>query len=108
MIEQHVTPDALADMPFWTKADDAELDLLVLEFVDIVALHHDRCPHCIGHLDDGYPWCRPLRQLWSGIVDWMRHRRLESESVWLRRLQTSADMVEDEPERFAALYGSAT
>ena len=68
----------------WTRADQAELDVLVWAFID--AHHHHRelgCRACyrLNHM------CLPLAEAWDAIEAWITWRRLLSKAQYLRREQ---------------------
>lgn len=67
-------------MSYWTHADQAELDVLLHEFVKAAYLHRDHCSTCRG----GGPWCLPLREALEGVLEWRRGRALRSRADWLR------------------------
>jgi hypothetical protein len=69
--------------PWWTSADDAELDLLVDEFVRVAFVHRDRCSVCSA----GGPWCEPLHDAFDGLLGWRRGREFRSKAEWLRARQ---------------------
>jgi hypothetical protein len=70
----------LRDLPYWSAADDAELDLLTHEFVDVALLHRDRCEDCVilGQ------FCEPLARALQAVLDWRRRRLLQSQAAYLR------------------------
>jgi hypothetical protein len=70
----------LAAQPWWTPADQAELDLLVFEFVHAAFRHREACSVCLT----GGPWCLPLRDAWDGLIGWRDGRVLRSKAGWLR------------------------
>jgi hypothetical protein len=72
--------------PWWTPADEAELDLLFEEFVGIYFRHRDRCDAC-----GKGPWCEPMRDAFEIVLDWKRGRELRSKAAWLRIRQTLRD-----------------
>ncbi len=65
--------------PWWTVADDAELDVLFDEFVGIYFRHRERCESC-----GSGPWCEPMQDAFQIVLDWQRRRRLRSKAEWLR------------------------
>ena len=80
----------LSRQPWWTEADDAELDLLVHEFVRVVDIHRERCSICSANGHCG-PWCAPLREALEGVVEWRAGRILRSKAQWLRMRQTEVE-----------------
>jgi hypothetical protein len=72
---------------WWSAADQAELDVLILELVDGVADHRERCRVCSA----GGPWCAGLREAFDVVLEWRRRRRLYSLATWLRARQDLAD-----------------
>jgi hypothetical protein len=70
----------LAAQPWWTAADDAELDLLVHEFVKAAFRHREACATCRA----GGPWCQPLREAFEAALDWRDGRSFRSKAAWLR------------------------
>jgi hypothetical protein len=75
-----------ATAPWWTLADDAELDLLVHEFIRAAFAHRADCETCRG----GRAWCGPLADAFEGVLEWRRGRVLRSRAAWLRELQDTA------------------
>jgi hypothetical protein len=72
--------EALSVHPWWTAADEAELDVIVHEFVTNAFRHRDGCPTC----HTGGPWCRSLREAFDVVVEWRDGRVLRSKAAWLR------------------------
>ena len=75
--------------PWWTSADQAELDVLAFEFTRAVLLHRGRCDTC----RTGGPWCPILRAAFDVVLEWRYGRRLQSEAVWLRERQTDLEAL---------------
>jgi hypothetical protein len=69
--------------PWWTEADQAELDLFIAEFVNTAWTHRERCPRCSA----GGPWCDPLRRALQDVVDWRWLRALQGRAAYLRARQ---------------------
>ena len=67
-------------MSYWTAADAAELDVLILEFVRVHALHVPACEEC----RQGGLWCKRLRDSFDAVVEWREGRELRSKATWLR------------------------
>lgn len=69
--------------PYWTRADEAENDVLLDELVAGYFAHRESCAE------------RPCSHLQVGIevlLEWRRRRMLRSRATWLRARQ----MVRDE------------
>jgi hypothetical protein len=78
----------LAEQPWWTSADEAELDLLVHELVRVAFLHRDRCATC-----NRDRWCDALRDATAALLEWRAGRVLRSKAAWLRiRQQAREDL----------------
>jgi hypothetical protein len=73
--------------PWWTQADQSELDLLAHEFVKAIEAHRQGCSVCSA----GGPWCKPLCEAGDGILDWRHGRELRSRAVWLRAQQIARE-----------------
>jgi len=70
----------LSDMPWWTAADAAELDLLIRELVDALDRHRERCAECgAGELT-----CRKAGAAIEAVVEWRDKRELASRAAMLR------------------------
>ena len=69
--------------PWWTDADDAELLVLVQEFVEGAYEHRSRCAIC----SQGGPWCKQLRDALEVIIDWRDRRSAHSFAIAMRALQ---------------------
>ena len=65
---------------WWTAADSAELDVLVLEFIRVHASHAAGCDVC---RERGL-WCDRLRAAFEAVLDWKYGRELRSKATWLR------------------------
>jgi hypothetical protein len=74
----------LRDQPWWTAADDAELDVLVRELVSVAKQHANRCCVC----SKGGPWCQGMAASLEVVVDWRDGRILRSKAGWLRERET--------------------
>lgn len=82
----------LADQPWWTPADQAELDVLTLELVDGVTWHTDNCPHAwTNRFGNRECDCRSIGEAIRVVIDWQHRRILHSRAQWLRRLQDRRD-----------------
>jgi hypothetical protein len=80
---------ALCQMPWWTEADQSELNLLAAEFTRAVFAHREHCVTC----RTGGPYCSILREAFDAVMDWRERRCWLSRAVWLRRAQTDAEAV---------------
>jgi hypothetical protein len=69
--------------PYWTPADQAELDLLTHEFVRVAWAHRERCSTCRNKRG----WCAPLADAFAELVGWRTRRRLASRAEHLRAEQ---------------------
>jgi hypothetical protein len=74
----------LRDQPWWTEADDAELDVLVRELVSVAGQHVNHCSVC----SEGGPWCPGMVEAFEVVVDWRDGRILRSKAAWLRERET--------------------
>jgi hypothetical protein len=72
----------LANLPYWSPADQAELDLLVAEFVRVYWLHRGRCSTCVPG-----GWCDPLRDGFAAVTEWRDLRILQSRAAYARARQ---------------------
>jgi hypothetical protein len=81
-----VTVD-LRSQPYWSEADQSELDVLVFELVKAVHAHREGCSIC----RTGGPWCVPLVDGLEAVLDWREGRVLRSKAAWLRARQTLAE-----------------
>ncbi len=78
---------SLRDMPWWTAADAAELDLLERALLKGIEWHLARCPVAKARQQEGYPfWCGHLSEAVLEVVDWRDMRESYSRAVWLRAL----------------------
>lgn len=66
--------------PWWTAADQAELDVLVNALVRAGFAHRD-CQRCRAV----NTWCPPMAGAADAFLDWLRARELLSRAEWLRR-----------------------
>jgi hypothetical protein len=69
----------LRDQPWWTAADEAELDLLVHELVRVGFVHRARCTVCSGGR-----WCSAMHDALDALLEWRDGRVLRSKAAWLR------------------------
>jgi hypothetical protein len=72
--------------PWWTAADQAELDVLIGELVDLEFEHREHCQQCRA----GEP-CRAKREAIETVVDWRERRSARSFAVAMRARQ---DLIE--------------
>lgn len=70
---------SLHEQPWWTAADQAELELLAHEFVRVAWIHKERCADCSGG-----PWCARLADAFAAVEEWRAGRMLRSKAEWLR------------------------
>jgi hypothetical protein len=74
----------LRQQPWWTPADDAELNVVTHELVDAVFSHREAgCETCAA----GYPPCPVVQEAIAKVVDWREARILRSRAAWLRARQ---------------------
>jgi hypothetical protein len=73
-----------------TPADEAELDVLLWEFVGGVFDHRYRCSVC----RQGGPWCPALEKALAIVVNFQRGLLLRSKARWLRAEQELAEFAE--------------
>ena len=98
-----VTGFSLIATPYWTDADQAELDVLIWEFITR-AERHRGCPDCERNEEIyGHAWCEQLSAGLEVVLDWRRSRSLRSRATWLRAQQDAGDWLRElERERAAA------
>jgi hypothetical protein len=78
--------------PWWTGADQAELNVLINALVDAAFVHRERCPVCIK---EGSAFCKPLSAAIEVVLEWRTGRHLRSKATWLRvREQARQDFAE--------------
>ena len=65
---------------WWTEADEAELAVLLDEFVKHARAHRETCRVC----RTGGPYCASLVEAFDVLLDWKRGRELRSKAQWLR------------------------
>lgn len=81
-------PHALTNQPWWTPADQAELDLLTYELVEAGERHAARAPDCChGDLSR----CDQYAHVIQTVLDWRDHRIADSRAAWLRAVQTTRE-----------------
>jgi hypothetical protein len=77
---------SLADLraqPWWTGADEAELDQIAWEFVRSAFVHREKCTTCRA----GDRWCPLLAEALEHAIDWRDGRILRSKAAFLRLIQ---------------------
>jgi hypothetical protein len=77
----------LRAQPWWTAADEAELDLLIEEFTRVAFVHREKCSTCRA----GGPWCPPMVDALEAVFEWREGRVLRSKASWLRARQELAE-----------------
>lgn len=81
---------SLDDLPWWTPADAAELNVLAACLVKGVEWHLARCPVAEARRLEGLPhWCAHLSGAVLEVVEWRDLRERHSRAVWLRHLEVS-------------------
>jgi len=89
---------------FWTLADQAELELLVHELVDVAFVHRERCPTCSArhreYLETGCSEgpCVAISEAIESVIAWRDRRALLSRTIHLRAHQD----LDEAPLRAAA------
>lgn len=79
----------LSAAPWWTEADQAELDVLIDAFVRGYYSHQEGCAECRR----SGPWCGDMREGWRLIEEWRTSRILLSQAAWLRAHQDTVDLL---------------
>ena len=71
----------MSPFPWWTAADEAELDAIIHALCRAAWEHRD-CARCqaLG------TWCQPMREAAEAALDWRRARALLSRAEFLRAL----------------------
>jgi hypothetical protein len=81
------------DSPWWTEADDAELDLLVDELIRLEYAHRERCPVCsVGIVRANCPKSCAAIEV---VLGWRERRILRSKASWLRARQAAREWLDD-------------
>lgn len=72
--------------PWWSEADQAELDCLLWELVDGIFEHRERCRRCVAHRahEKGSLPCPHVVKAIGIVVDWQHRRELVSRAAYLR------------------------
>jgi hypothetical protein len=74
--------------PWWTDADQAELNAILWEFVECARTHKRDCAACRTAMTG---WCVPLAEAWDAVEGWIARRQLLSRAEWLRARQKVRD-----------------
>ncbi len=69
----------LTDQPWWTQADQAELDALLGEWVDGALEHKERCTVCSSG-----DVCTAVVDAWLIVWEFREQRARVSKAQWLR------------------------
>ena len=77
--------------PWWTEADQAELDALTRALVDGVFDHRPRCASCARE----HPPCPHVNQAIEAVVEWRTAREVYSRARWLRLQREALDLQRD-------------
>lgn len=76
--------------PWWTSADEAELELLVCELVEYYFAHRSRCSACVEEkARSGLP-CEPLREALGAVVEWAECRHAHSKAEYFAVREVAA------------------
>jgi len=70
----------VSGLPYWSLADDAELDVLLHAFVQVRDRHLPTCAVC----RERGPWCQRLRDSFDAVLEWREGRELRSKATYLR------------------------
>lgn len=77
---------SLASQPYWTEADQAELDVLTWVLVQAMERHDRLCVLWARELEEfGVGWCPHLTRAVELVLEWRAGRILKSKAQWLRR-----------------------
>jgi hypothetical protein len=80
----------LRDQPWWTPADQAELEVFAYKLVDGVYEHRAAgCEVCAA----GYPPCPVVTEATERVVEWRERRIMLSRATWLRARQDELDQA---------------
>jgi hypothetical protein len=80
----------LRQQPWWTPADEADLDAFVRGVVEAVTAHHEAgCAVCAA----GYPPCPVVRAAIDRVIEWRQVRIPLSRAAWLRARQDELDQA---------------
>jgi hypothetical protein len=87
--ERGVSADLRGQL-WWSRADECELDALILELAHAVHDHREAgCVLCAA----GYPPCPRVQAAIAVVVDWRETRIRVSRAVWERSRQDWLDEV---------------
>lgn len=81
---------SLPQQPWWTDADDAELDVLVDAFLQGLWRHKPACAAC----DTGQLCASSVAAL-EVVLSWRRSRVLRSQAAWLRAQEAAREWLAD-------------
>ena len=71
-------------IPYWTKADQAEFEVLVDALIG-ASIAHRACVACqTRYRTTGRGWCTPMESAAEAVFDWRRSRALLSRAQALR------------------------
>ena len=73
--------------PYWTEADQAELDLLTHELVRTAFVHGERCSTCRARGRS----CPAMLDAIEAVLEWREGRVLRSKAAWLRTRQQARE-----------------
>lgn len=76
---------------YWTRADDAELDLLLWQLVNDYFNHRDTCYNCAT----GYDRCDQVTEAVSEVVEWRDARALLSKAKAFRVFENYIETAQD-------------
>jgi hypothetical protein len=79
----------LEAQPYWTTADQAELDVLVHELVRVAFVHRETCETCRG--ERGVYHCDGIGEATAAVIEWRDGRVLRSKAAWLRMRQQARE-----------------
>ena len=74
--------------PWWTPADQAELDVLVNDLVRCYWAHRDECADCRERRP-----CPSLTEAIEAVIEFRDARELRSRAVWLRSEQSRLEVA---------------
>ena len=82
----------LSEQPWWTAADQAEVDALIDAFLAAVFDHRERGCACAT----GLIYCQGLRGAFEVVMEFRATRIRRSKAEWMRE---QLDLIEEERER---------
>ncbi len=83
--------DRLTLGPWWTEADQGELDCLVRDLADGVWEHRTECARCALE----HPPCPHVQAAIDTVIDWRSRRELLSRARWLRLQRDTLEYEQD-------------